>query len=392
MNLLLFILTQGRRLYKMSSLRQMLLFFIGLFFICLHSTGQPSGNTAPVFNSHEVSENNKVTFRFFAPNAKEVKVITQLATGNQSMIKGDSGIWAITLGPVKPDMYPYCFVADGIQVADPGNTAIFPNEGFQNSIIEITGNVPLVHTIQSVPHGTLSYRYYNSPELGTRPVVIYTPPGYETGTKTKYPVLYLLHGTTDIEETWTKVGRANIILDNLIAQGKAKPMIIVMPYGRAYPVISKSSGSLRTWANLQEFKKDFLNNLLPFVEKNYSVRTDKDSRAIAGFSGGGGETLYLGLNNQNLFGWVCGFAPGMLKEEFDRNNEVVFKNPLLTNQQLKLFWIGVGRDDGLYPVITDYLKLLDEKKIKHETLISDGGHTWMNCKLYLSTIAQKLFK
>lgn len=135
-----------------------------------------------------------------------------------------------------------------------------------------------------------------------------------------------------------------------------------------------------------------MNNLLPFVEQNYPVKKDKDNRAIAGFSGGGGETLYLGLNNPDLFSWVCGFAPGMLKEEFDRNNAVAFTNPTLTNQRLKLFWIGVGKDDGLYPVISDYLKILDEKNIKHETFISDGGHTWMNCKLYLAQIAQKLFK
>jgi enterochelin esterase-like enzyme len=143
---------------------------------------------------------------------------------------------------------------------------------------------------------------------------------------------------------------------------------------------------------LQEFKKDFLNNLLPFVEGNYRVRKDKNNRAIAGFSGGGGEALYLGLNNQNLFSWVCGFAPGMLKEEFDRNNAVAFANPELTNKKLKLFWIGVGKEDGLYPVISDSLKVLDEKNIKHETFISDGGHTWMNCKLYLATTLQQLFK
>ena len=353
---------------------------------------QPPRNAPPVFESHEVQKDNKVTFRYFAPNAKEVKVSTQLAAGAQSMIKGDSGVWTITLGPVKPDMYPYNFQVDGIQIADPRNSVIFPNEGFQNSIIEITGDVPLVHTIQNVPHGTLSYRYYNSPELGARPVLVYTPPGYEVDTKTKYPVLYLLHGTTDTEETWAKVGRANIILDNLIAQGKAKPMIIVMPYGRAYPKISKSSGSLRNWDNLQEIKKDFLNYLFPFIDKNYRTKADKDNRAVAGFSGGGGTSLYIGLNNPDLFSWVCGFAPGMLKDEFDRNNTVAFQNPSLTNQRLKLFWIGVGKEDGLYPVISDYMKVLDEKKIKHETFISDGGHTWMNCKLYLSTIAQKLFK
>ncbi|CCH51765.1 putative esterase [Fibrisoma limi BUZ 3] len=367
-------------------------FWLVSLLLCLSRLGlaQPPGG--PTVVSPQVNADNTVTFRYLAPAAKDVKLNAQFEKSPVAMTKDAQGIWSITTGPVKPDMYPYSFQVDGISVADPKNSAIFPNEGFQNSLVEITGNTPLVHTIQNVPHGTVSYRFYTSPELGQRPVVVYTPPDYETDAKTTYPVLYLLHGTTDLEETWTKVGRANIILDNLIAQGKAKPMIIVMPYGRAYPVISKSSGSLRNWDNLQEFKKDFLGNLMPFVEKNYRVKKDKDSRAIAGFSGGGGETLYLGLNNPELFSWVCGFAPGMLKEEFDRNNATAFANPAQTNQRLKLFWIGVGKEDMLYPVINDYLKVLDEKKLKHETLISDGGHTWMNCKLYLSTIAQKLFR
>ena len=366
------------------------LVFSAVLCICSMASGQPT--RGPVVVSPQVNSDNTVTFRYLAPLAKEVKLSIQFEKTPVAMTRDTVGLWAVTVGPVKPDMYPYHFVADGLQVADPRNTAIFPNEGFQNSVVEVTGDTPLVHTLQNVPHGTLSYRYYNSSELGTRPVLIYTPPGYETNTAAKYPVLYLLHGTTDTEETWTKVGRANIILDNLIHQGKAKPMIIVMPYGRAFPVISKSSGSLRNWANLQEFKKDFHQNLLPFIEQNYRVKADKDNRAIAGFSGGGGETLYLGLNNTDMFSWVCGFAPGMLKEEFNRNNEVAFANPSLINQRLKLFWVGVGKEDGLYPVISDYLKVLDEKKIRHETFISDGGHTWMNCKLYLTLIAQRLFK
>ena len=361
-----------------------------LLTICAFAYCQPRRVVEVV--SPQVNADNTVTFRYLAPNAKDVKLNAQFEKAHVPMTKDSSGIWSVTAGPVKPDMYPYCFVVDGISVADPRNTAIFPNEGFQNSLVEITGKSPLVHTLQNVPHGTVSYRYYNSAELGTRPVVIYTPPGYEKDPKATYPILYLLHGTTDTEETWTKVGRANVILDNLIAQGKAKPMIIVMPYGRAYPVISKFSGSLRNWENLQEFKKDFMNNLVPFIEQNYRVKKDKDSHAIAGFSGGGGTSLYLGLNNPEMFSWVCGFAPGMLKEEYARNNETAFANPSLTNQKLKLFWIGVGKDDMLYSVISDYMKVLNEKGIKHESFISDGGHTWMNCKLYLATISQKLFK
>jgi enterochelin esterase-like enzyme len=370
---------------KKSLFRYLLLFTLLVGSIAVYS--QQAAVISP-----EVHKDNKVTFRFVSRTAKEIKLSAQFEKAPVAMTKDTAGVWSVTLGPVKPDMYPYNFIVDGIQVADPRNTAIFPNEGFQNSLVEITGATPLVHTVQNVPHGTVSYRYYNSPELGTRPVVVYTPPGYENDTKTMYPVLYLLHGSSDVEETWTKVGRANIILDNLIAQGKAKPMIIVMPYGRAYPKISKSAGSLRNWDNLQEISKDFLNQLFPFIEKNYRTKKDKDSRAVAGFSGGGGTSLYVGLSNPNLFSWVCGFAPGMLKNEFDRNNAVPFKDPSLTNQRLKLFWIGVGKDDITYNVVQDYTKLLNEKKIKHELFISDGGHTWMNCKLYLSMIAEKLFK
>lgn len=360
--------------------------------VCMSAFAICQPPRVPQFVSPQVNNDNTVAFRFFAPSAKDVKLNVQFERANVPMTKDTAGVWSVTLGPVKPDMYPYHFVVDGIDVADPKNTTIFPNEGFQNSIVEITGNQPLVHTIQNVPHGTVSYRYYTSPELGTRPVVVYTPPGYEKESNKKYPVLYLLHGTTDVEETWTKVGRANIILDNLIAQGKAVPMIIVMPYGRAYPKISKSSGSLRNWDNLQEIKKDFLTYLIPFVEQNYRVKADNNNRAIAGFSGGGGTSLFLGLNNPDLFKWVIGFAPGMLKEEFNRNNAVAFENPELTNQRLRLFWIGVGREDITYQVVTDYVKVLDQKKIKHELFLSDGGHTWMNCKLFLSTVALKLFK
>lgn len=365
------------------------IFNISLLFICASVFSQLKAQ--PEFISPQVNPDNTVVFRLYAPNANAVKLNTQIEKGSVELIKEASGVWSAAIGPVKPDMYPYAFNVDGVQMADPKNTNIFPNEGFQNSLVEITGSKPLVHTLKNVPHGALSYRYYTSPELGQRPVVVYTPPGYEKNTNS-YPVLYLLHGTTDTEETWTKVGRAHIILDNLIAEGKAKPMIIVMPYGRAYPTISKSAGSLRNWDNLQEIKKDFLNHLFPFINENYRVNKDRNSHAISGFSGGGGTSLFIGLSNPEIFSWVGGFAPGMLPNEFDRNNAVAFENPKQTNKNLNLFWIGVGENDITYPVLKDYFKILDTKGIKYESYISDGGHTWMNCKLYLSILAQKLFK
>lgn len=374
----------------MRNINRSVIFTLILFFIASSGINGQSGMQN--FISPEVNKDRTVTFRLRAPNAKDVKLSTQFIRGQQAMTKDANGIWTITLGPVEPEIYPYSFIVDGIQVADPKNSWIFPNEGFQNSVIEIPDATPKVYSIQNVPHGTVSYRYYYSKELGTRPLVIYTPPGYEQNVNEKYPVFFLLHGTTDTEETWTKVGRANIILDNLIAQGKAKPMIIVMPYGRAFPVITKESGSLRNWENLQEFQKDFKNYILPFVEDNYRVKPGPENKAIAGFSGGGGTSLYIGLGNPDLFAYVCGYAPGMLQSEFDRNNAVPFANPELTNKRLKLFWLGCGKEDSLYGVLQQYLKVLDEKKIKYQSFITDGGHTWMNCKKFLNETAPLLFK
>ncbi len=362
---------------------------LSLLIIPWYAHAQPRGK---VYESPEVHADHKVTFRFFAPDAGNVRLNAEFLSEEMVLSKDEEGIWSITVGPVEPDIYRYHFKADGIPVADPKNTNIFPNEGFQNSLVEIVGSDPKSSVLLNVPHGTLAYRYYHSPTLGFRPLVIYTPPGYERNTSTKYPVLYLLHGTTDTEETWTKAGRANVILDNLIAQETAKPMIIVMPYGRAYPLIGKQTGSIRNWDNLQEFSNDFLTNIVPFMNEHYRIAEDKDSHAIAGFSGGGGQALYIGLSNPDMFAWICGFAPGMRRDEFDRNNAVAFANPELTNQHLKLFWIGCGEEDGLYSVVKEYLKVLDEKGINHKTFITPGGHTWMNCRIYLTEIARLLFQ
>ena len=354
----------------------------------LHLGAQWGG---PVFESPVVHDDNRVTFSYLAPEADSVSVSGQFMPGDLAMERAENGLWSVTTEPVAPDMYPYQFTVDGVRTADPKNSQLFPNEGFQSSILEVTGPEPLVHTLTDVPHGTVSYHYYTSAQLGERPVVIYTPPGYADSDRA-YPVLYLLHGTTDTEETWTKVGRANLILDNLIASGEAEPMVVVMPYGRAYPTISKSSGSLREWPNLQAFKKDFYKNLRPFVEANFRLLDDKDARAIAGFSGGGGTSLYLGLNDTETFGNVIGFAPGMRVEEIYRNNAEAFADVDGTNDRLKMFWIAVGEDDFTYNAIKEYFKVLDEKGIAYDSFISGGGHTWMNCKLYLSILAKKLFR
>jgi enterochelin esterase family protein len=298
------------------------------------------------------------------------------------MTKDTSGVWSITVGPVKPDIYPYAFWVDSVNVADPNNSKIFANERFKRSIVEIPGNTPLIHSLQNVPHGKISYRLYKSGTLKTtRQLLVYTPPGFNPNGKIKYPVLYLIHGGSDTEETWTKVGNANFIADNLIAQGKAKPMIIVMPYGNVRP------------APMPDFTKDVINDIIPFIEANYPVLTDSKNRAVAGFSVGGGQTLNIGLPNTDKFAYVSSYAPFTQTEEFQRNFGANYSpNAASINSQLKLFTISVGTEDFLYESVKQNIAMYEKKGIKLKSYIVPGGHTWMNCKQYLSTTLQEIFK
>ncbi len=343
--------------------------------------------------SPEVHPDKTVTFRYWNPDVREVMVDVQFEKERQPMVKNDSGIWSVTLGPVKPDIYPYSFFVDGIQIMDPGNRLYFPNEHFKSSLVDIPGDKPLIHELQDVPHGTVSYRYYKSKTLNTiRQLVIYTPPGYELNSMQKYPVLYLIHGMTDTEETWFKVGHVNLILDNLIAQGKAVPMIVVMPYANVYPdlkpnTIVDRTVLLRTDILTQEILKD----IIPYIEWNYRVLSDKEHRAIAGFSLGGRQTLAIGLANPDKFSWVCAYAPAIWKDELDNNFEKLYAKPDSLNQ-LKLLSVSCGKDDHLYQSAIDLVDALNARNIKNRTFYTDGSHTWMNCKLFLTNSAQKLFK
>ena len=335
----------------------------------------------PVIVSPELGAGNSVTFRFSAKNAKEVLLEAQFLKDKLPMQKDEAGVWSVTVNSIKPDIYPYCFWVDNTQVNDPNNTAIFANERFKHSLVEIPGDKPLVHSLQNVPHGKISYRYYNSKTLGTtRPLLVYTPPGFDASGKTKYPVLYLIHGGSDTEETWTKVGKANLIADNLIAQGKAKPMIIVMPYGNVRPKA------------MPDFTPDVINDVIPFVETNYPVLTDSKNRAIAGFSVGGGQTLNIGLTNTDKFAYVCSYAPYPETEEFRKNFANYSPDAAKMNKQLKLFTISVGTDDFLYESVKNNIAMFKSKGLNLEGYIVDGGHTWMNCKLYLAQTLQQLFK
>ena len=335
----------------------------------------------PAISSPDVHPGHSITFRYFSKKANRVTLSGEFLKAPVSMTKDTSGIWSVTVPPVKPEIYPYSFWVDSVQIADPSNTYIFANERFKRSIVDVPGDQPLVHSLQNVPHGKISYRYYKSASLGTtRQMLVYTPPGLTPNGKTKYPVLYLIHGGSDTEETWTKVGRANLIADNLIAQGKAKPMLIVMPYGNVRP------------APMPDFTKDMVNDIVPFIETNYPVIKESKGRAVAGFSVGGGQTLNIGLTNPDKFAYVCSYAPFTATDEFKKNFTDWSPNADQMNKQLKLFTISVGTEDFLYEPVKQNIAMFKDKKLAVKSYIVPGGHTWMNCKQYLTTTLQELFK
>ena len=350
----------------------------------------PAGVVSPQYN-----DDGSVTFRFQAPDAKEVKLDCQMLAQAAPMYKDASGVWTITVTPGKPNIYPYCFLVDGMQVADPNNMFIFPNEGFKNSLADVRGPVPSVQDVQDVPHGKVSYRYYHSKTCGIdRVMCVYTPAGYDPNGSEKLPVLYLIHGMTDTYETWFKVGHVNNILDNLIAEGKAKRMIVVMPYANPYPeMILQGKAERYDSMDTDLVTKEIMKEVKPFIESNYKVKTSAADRAVAGFSLGGRQALACGLGNPKSFKYVCAMAPAIFGEEYKTNftNGTYAKLADVKNN-VKFLWIGTGTSDFLISASRGLDAYLTEQGVKHTFYTPDGGHTWMNCRDYLTQIAQQLFK
>ena len=376
-----------------------LLFYIVIMTISVH--GQPP--RGPFIISPQVNPDKTVVFRYLAPLAKEVKVSGQFLKEPMLMQRDSLGIWSATIGPVKPDIYPYSFNVDGVTVMDPANVSFFPNERFKASLVDVPGDTPLIHAMRDVPHGTITYEYYQGVEGSTGSLVVYTPPGYKKNTSTKYPVFYLISGTTDTEETFFKVGRTNLILDNLIAEGKANPMIIVMPYGNPMARISEQQGNPKpadimgrdsedAIRRAKLFETDLVNHVLPYVEKNYRAISNRENRAIGGFSRGGGQTLRTAFGNMDKFSWICCYSAYLSTPEMESTFKQIGGDPVNTNKQLKLLWVSVGDEDFLYKSTIEFMDYLKSKNIQFKSKVTPGGHTWMNVKTYLAETAQLLFK
>lgn len=337
--------------------------------------------SAPV-TSPTIHDDGKVTFRIKAPNAKSVSVTGE--AGKHIMERDEDGIWSVTADTVAPGLYGYSINVDGVSMVDPGNMNLKPGRSPKTSILYIAGKSS--YDFQDVPHGTVHYHGYHSKPIDkVREMQVYTPPGYETS-KEDYPLLVLQHGHSDSFASWFGYGKAHWILDNLIASGKAKPMIVVMADGHPIP---ESYGNGRDPANTEELRLDLMEAALPMVEKLYRVKPGRENRAIVGLSMGGLHSLTIGLNELDNFAWVGAFSAAVPKQE---EVKVALGDGAKANGQLKLLWIACGKDDFLLGENKSFVESLKKSGIDHEFLITEGKHSWPVWRGYLADFAPKLFR
>ncbi|HVW04979.1 MAG TPA: alpha/beta hydrolase-fold protein [Vicinamibacterales bacterium] len=379
--------------------------------------GQGRGPQAPQVVSPEVSADRHVTFRIYAPQAQSIRLNAgDIPNIGQSpaatLTKGGDGVWTTTVGPVEPGAYRYTFNVDGVATIDPRSPAISESNNNVWSVAYVAGSD--LFDSKHVPHGAVASVTYYSTALGRdRRMHVYTPPGYENGS-TKYPVFYLLHGAGDSDDSWTSVGRAGFILDNLIATKKAKPMIVVMPAGHTngpIPGVGAAPAATPAAAGApDDFTRDFTMDVMPYVEKHYRVLTDRANRAIAGLSMGGSQTLNVAFAHLNEFAYIGVFSSGLLGggrgrgagpaagtpappfgEAWEKQNLASLDDAAL-KKGLKLVWFSTGKDDGLITTSRSTVDLLKKHGFTVQFTESNGAHTWLNWRDYLTEFTPQLFQ
>jgi enterochelin esterase family protein len=343
----------------------------------------------PPVVSPEVLPDGRVTFRIFAPKAESVAVQGLRHLPVQPMARDAAGLWSVTVGPLAPDIYSYTLSIDGATVTDPHDRDIkkyFSSE----SMVEVPGSPPILASVQPVPHGVLHHQVYASNARGgDAGAWVYTPPGYDARAPAVYPVVYLLHGFGDREEAWIDSGRANTIADNLIAQGRIKPMIIVMPYGHPVPVETRDRVRDYSERNREAMRRDVLGDLIPVVERDYRVDARAEKRAIVGLSMGGGQSLAIGLSSPSVFKWVGAFSAGAPEKNLDAAFAEIVRDPAVRPH---LVWIAVGKDDSLLKRNEAFHAWLEGKGIAHTWIVSDGGHEWPVWRSYLPQFLELVFR
>ena len=370
-----------------------------LFFACqlaaqappAASSASPAGRVqrGPVVVSPEVLPDRRVTVRLYAPQAQAVRVSLD---GGVSLTKGDNGVWEATTGPLDAGAYRYTFSVDGATVTDPRNIEMERMQVMTRSILYVPGAAFM--DTKTVPHGAVAVvNYYSNVFMRLRRFHIYTPPGYEANQQ-KYPVLYLLHGANESDDSWCTVGRGSFILDNLIADGKAVPMIIVMPNGHLdqTPPSPGAPASLR--GEFATFPNEFVSDIMPYVESHYRTIPDRPHRAIAGLSMGGAQTLNIAFTNLDWFSAIGVFSSGILGgdvADWEKNHLTALDDPKL-KKGLKMIWFSTGSDDNLIKVSKATVEMLNRHGFAATFQESTGAHTWVNWRNYLYQVAPQLFR
>lgn len=394
-----------------------MLFITAAVFLYLSAFAQQALFGGQEIVSPEIHSDNTVTFHLQAPEANKVEITGDFlptqkmkspmgeydAPGVAELTKGENGVWSFTTAqPLSSELYGYSFIIDGVKVIDPNNVYMNRDIATITSIFIIGDGRADLYKVNDVPHGTVARRWYNSPTLKmNRRITIYTPPGYEASTG-KYPVLYLLHGAGGDEEAWIALGRATQILDNLIAQGKAKPMIVVMPNGNA------GQKSAQGESDQGMYKPSFMGNtrmdgayeesfpeIVKFIDSNYRTLATKSNRAISGLSMGGFHSLHISKEYPDMFDYVGLFSAAILprdgvKSEIYDNMEGKLK--IQFSKKPKLYWIAIGSADFLYKNNVDFRKILDDNKYPYTYVETGEGHIWKNWRIYLSEFLPLLFK
>ena len=338
--------------------------------------------------SPEVLPDHRVTFRISATNATKVTLFGDWmqASEVQAMTRDDQGVWTATAGPFPPGLAIYTFTVDGVTTPDPVNPRIKLRARTSASMVYVPGDPPALWEARDVPHGTVAVNWEKSEIIGdTRAYYVYTPPGYEASKSKRYPILYLLHGSNDTAAGWTDVGRANFILDNLIAENKAVPMIIVMPWGHAVPY-----GGVQS-KNNAVFENYLLKEVMPQVEKKYRVAKGRENRAIVGLSMGGGQALEIGFGHLDLFSAVAGFSSGVASD-FASRFKAELDDAKGTNAKLKLLWIGCGQQDPAFGRNQAFAQMLTAHNLRNTFYPTDGTHQFAVWRKCLAEVAPQLFR
>lgn len=349
--------------------------------------------------SPDVHGDRRVTLRFHAPEATIVQLVGEITQGRGAlpMTKDADGLWTITVGPLEPEIWSYNFRVHGVDVTDPSNPALKPTPpgAAMSSFVEVPGERPAYYDARPVPHGDVRMLLYESKAMGvTRWLWIYTPPGYDRSDR-RYPVLYLLHGNGEAQNGWVMNGRANIILDNGIADGSVSPMLVVMPQGHALqganvgPLV-RLTGETSMFS--PRFPRDLLDDVIPLVERSYRVEAGPGHRAIAGLSMGGGQALSIGLTNPTMFGYVLGFSAAVGGPFLDMTDALSQVPGTPSSQPFRLVWLSCGRQDFLYQANKDFADALRQRGVDLTYKETDGAHVWSVWRKNLRDTLPLLFK